>query len=64
MERGWVHLAAWEKVYRALLVLNLDVLVVAYEKARLRQLEDMLDVANWADNLAGSDVLDVGPTTD
>lgn len=52
MERGRINLAAREEIDRALLILHLDVLIVADKEASLSELEDVLMVADWTDQLA------------
>ena len=64
LESAWVYLTAREEIDRTFLILHLDVLVVANEEPRLCQLEDVLNVTDWANHLACSHILNVLPTRD
>ena len=64
LESAWVYLTAREEIDRTFLILHLDVLVVANEEPRLCQLKNVLNVTDWADNLACSHILNVLPTRD
>lgn len=64
LEGAWVNLTAREEIYRALLVLHLDVLVVADEESGLCQLEYVFNVTDWTYYLTCSHILDVSPTSD
>ena len=64
LESTRVDLAAWEEVYWALLILQLDVLVIANQKACLRQFENVLDIADGANHLTGCHVFVIRFTCD
>ena len=56
LEGVQVDLAARKEVDGPFIVLNFYVLVIAHEEASLRQLENVLFIANGADDLARSRV--------
>ena len=58
LERTWINLTTREEIYRTLVVLHLYILIIADEEACLRQLEDVLYIANGTGQLACGCIFD------
>ena len=64
LERTWIYLTTREEIYRTLVVFHLYILIIADEESSLCQFKNVLDVTNWADDLACGHVLYVRSTAD